>query len=261
MLSREHVAPEGLMGKWELIAASCSTHRKLTSYFEMKALEGPLQPARLHFKMYGSRWKKRYRHNHPGGDPDNPVIEERFLLRDGSIEKVEIPVSRHPYVLHMPAYRRWPEILSGGDRWAVGRIPSHKYATDRGLDSDHRSDLLLAENPKRFVMLPRLDDENLMKMLAKTCYCMAIYLETEPFRPLILKYLTSRRGDNSWCRYFVGGPLPRPSLQMQGGRRHGIHVRYEIDKQNPKLKYVVGRIQLCISNFMPAYDIVLGTTL
>ncbi|HET9342861.1 MAG TPA: hypothetical protein VFO25_08110 [Candidatus Eremiobacteraceae bacterium] len=260
-LTREHGAPDGLMGKWELLAATCVTHQKLTSYIETKALEGPLHPARLHDKLYGSRFKRRYRREHPRGNPDDPVIEERFLLRDGTVETAEIPVSRHPYLLEMPRFDEGPQILADGRRWPLDYRPKFKYITSTKPETESRLCALLAEDRRRTCLLSRRDDENLMKMLAKIAYCFAIYLDVERFRPLILDYITSPRGDNSWGRYFIGGPQLRPDLVLPQERRHAIHVRKEIDLKNPRTQYVVGRLQLCNINFMPVYDVVLGVIL
>jgi hypothetical protein len=256
-LTTEHVAPDGLLGRWELEAASCKTHRDLTSFIEMRALEGPLEPVRLHYKMYGTRWRKRYRRRHPGGNPDDPLIMERFLLDDGSIETVEIPVSRHPYLLQMPYLEAWPDVLGTGNR----RLDVQpRWATHYNAETAERMRQLLFENPRRRAILPRHDDENVMKMLAKIAYCYALYLKMNtPFDPLILKYITSPRGDNSLGRYFIGGPIPRP-LELPNERAHSMHIRYEIDKQNPNLVYVVARIHLFNARAMPIYDVVLGTS-
>jgi hypothetical protein len=212
--------------------------------------------------MYGSRWRKRYRGKHPDGNPDDPVIEERFLLHDGSVEKVEIPISRHPYFLQMPEFGERPQIFDIDDnRGHFGTTVSSRPVNCTNPETPEKLRLLLAENPKRRAMLPRDDDENLMKMIAKICYCFTIYLQLQkPWRPLILRYILAECGDNSLCRAFIGGPQLSPHIRLPNERRHAILVRTETN-QSTRVEYVVVRIQLCNINQMPIYDVVVGTTI
>jgi hypothetical protein len=117
---------------------------------------------------------------------------------------------------------------------------------------------LLRANPHRIDILPRIDDENTMKMLAKIGYCFCVLHFDGRFEPQVLEYILSPRGDNFLGAYYVGqtyiGPNSR-KIEMMTDRRHCVNT---FMATVGKTEYAVTRIWLFNKHRMPIYDVVCG---
>ncbi len=136
MLSKEHVIPMGLGGKYILPNASCESCRQITSAFETIALRHVLGPGR-----YQTGIKPKKKHSRPKSWPAHKV------LPDGTKKKVQIPIDELPFFMPFPTFKAFPVVsalMPKGHKATekegaliVGNNPSYAEQTLKKYGADH----------------------------------------------------------------------------------------------------------------------------
>lgn len=211
ILSKEHVLPFGLGGRWTLLRASCEACAKVTGQIEGRLLRKAWLPARHRTSMPSRRLESR---------PD--TIPVTVTSVDGS----------HQFDAHLPLDQQNtyialrfdpPAFLDGRTRTdlpagqagmkAVGPPPSHVYVDG----------VLRLLSGERVNVPVNLDAADVVRFVAKVAHCYAMYKRgpicSEYFLPAVVL------GDGTGATTFVGcaaEPLPPEDLTSDG--HHGLAI-------------------------------------
>ena len=171
LLSDEHIAPEGLRGNIILKLASCAECAKLTSYFEMRTLRGPLGAAREHFRLYGNRRR----------DSGRETMDLYIQRKDWSIETLTIPTYQYPLVFRMPRFPA-PRFLKMAHPDDADFLVKQDYRQSDTADGIRRIQEILQSAERRDRVLLDMGIFELSKVLAKIAYGFAISTRCRPRR-------------------------------------------------------------------------------
>jgi HNH endonuclease len=240
-LSKEHIIPFGLGGRWILPKASCTKCAALTSNFELACLREMFDAARVHYN-FPTRRKKRRRNDLPLLVKEKPEDDWKYISIDKSI---------YPFIVLFPEYhlREEPSNQTSYDAatnkiWLKGVSPRQDFFDNpKGVAED------LGVFMNKFEIKLRLQDFCLMLM--KIAYSFSIAeIGLNNFEPsilqMILKKDTSNRAD-----YLLSGL----EIEPHSNNLHEISFTQDVFTV-PNMIVVKIRLLACLGS--PTYYIKVG---
>lgn len=241
-LRDEHIIPYSLGGNTELLAASCSSCEKITSYLDGYLANATYKHVRVHSDIQS-------RSGHPDVLPAIVEINRRAF---------DLSPQQHPYFLHMPVWNP-PGVMSGvqpSSDFGAGKVHLYWY-----VPPDIRETIGLRSGDFARIMdrTPPPNFSTFARAIAKVAYCHAVYmLGLGGFRPLALPGIILGRYPN--IPYFVGSdprdpPPPEP--------RQILHLIQRTSVTYRRWRLITVRIRLFAqsgtpANGMPIYEVVVG---
>lgn len=189
---REHIYPAGLLGKLELLMASCSSCSKVTGTLEQSLLRGQFWLARRRAGIQSGRDKR--------GQPDTfPIVHN---LPDGD-RTIEVPLEAAPafgLLLCLP----WPSAMPGpvpdrADRQSLKRFFAFSFD-----ETGHIMDEVDRANARGPITIGQPTPRHaIARFVAKVCHSFAVAeLGIDRFRPYLFNIIM--KGENDEYREFIG---------------------------------------------------------
>lgn len=247
LLTKEHVAPEGLQGDVILHKASCFECAKLTGYSETKVLRGPLAVVREQHRLYGKR----------SADDRPEELTLEILCRDWSIERLKLPVAQYPFVFRMPRFPA-PRFLRPAQSDDADYFRKEDYRQFDTPDGIRKAQAILAEDPQRLRLLLDMGIFELSKVLAKIAYGFAIVmLGPYSIKPYVTELIVAPKEKAPSFLYYVGGAFLGDERVEQITTNEIGKVVVRIERCDGKTIVIV-RVQLLGHVNAPVYDVVVG---
>ena len=232
-LSKEHIVPLGLGGRWLLPQASCNTCSGVTRDIEQFCLRPMLGPFRIRLKLPTRRPKER---------PATLIIE--YLRTDGEREWSTVPSVEFPGVCFG---FRWP-----APALLRGQPPTENFEGDlvaRFIDDEVRAP---ATPDGRKVKLGTINMLLFARMLAKIAHSYAVAnLGLSGFRPLLPDLILGKSTAAPWL---VGGDASEPAPDTEPA----LHHVYLQNCLTAGVEYVLVAVRLFAFVGMPRYHVVVG---
>lgn len=165
-LSREHIIPFGLSGKWVLEEASCQRCADITSAVEMYVLRTQLLRPRAGLALQTRRKRER---------PNRFPLE---FVRHNQIEIQELSMSEQPIFMLLPLYD-WPEIVAADwrhDSVSIGGIGlvGTDYIQVAGRPLGEFSEWLVTQGISKVTFRQKFKADVFARMIAKIAYGFAV---------------------------------------------------------------------------------------
>jgi hypothetical protein len=225
-LTDEHIVPEGMNGKYELLRACCVPCQKIIHVFETDLMKHAFQPIRRALGLRGSKTKK--------GAPIK-------LRLNKSERRITVPVSEFPIYLPVPIFLFGPPGLVTNRRRDYWPLCDYKFVFANGKSY---FDAKLAALGLRFADISKLpNSREFCRFLAKVAHSYAVARAFEgavpPFQPYLRKFILGKTPLQGGT--LIGNSLDQLVASVKGDPG-SMTLLFEIPQNNRR--YLAAEIRL-----------------